>query len=210
MAARTFIVNRRRPNLVDALVYLSGADQYRLKWAPNFDTVGPWTTITTSPPGGWKDPNVDRRKLEVLNIGGHYCRIAFDPASFTIPDTTAFWLVGVPVTGGIEGTSSAPALVLPYSAVVGNMPVTVAGNAPNALTIAGSQQIDLPAAMFAIHLRNNDGANAMFVATDGNGPEFKLPAGETLNLSVIAGAPSLWVRGDGGAVPFSAILTQAV
>jgi len=191
-------------------MYRTGATQYRLKWGTNFDILpAAFVTITTALPGGWKDPNVDYRKLGVLNIGERYCRIVFDPASFTIPDTTAFWMIGVPVIGGVEQVPSAPALVLPFATMMGNMPITIAGSAPSALTITGSQQIDLPAAMFAITLRNND-IVSLFIATDANGPEYELPTAQELNLPVVAGAPSIWVRGGGAACAFSAIMTQAV
>lgn len=210
MAARTFTVNRRVPNILDVLMYRTGADQYRLKWTTNFDVLpAAYVTITTAPPGGWKDPAVDYRKLGVLNIGERYSRIVFDPATFSIPDNQAFWMIGVPVTGGVEGTPSAPALVLPFSTFAGKLPVVIAGTAPNAATVAGSQQIDFPSALYTLTLRNN-GAASIFIATDANGPEFELPTAEQLDIWLVAGAPSIWVRGDGATVDFSAILTQSV
>lgn len=212
---RLFKIARRRPNLVDFYTpFVYGVDTYRLKWAANFDAA--FTAFLNSTNVGYLDPAVNQQKLDVQPLGsmtatgGRAVRIVFDPATFSIPDTSSFWLQYVPVTGGVEGTASAPTLILPDSANKGVGEVTIHGNAPNAGTSAGSLQLDFPFLMQNIKIHNEDGTNSLYVSTEAGGPEQKLEPDTFPQWANLLGTQgSIWVRGGGGVVAFSAVMTLA-
>lgn len=208
---RTLSVIRRRPNLIDCVVpFVYGVDKYRLKWNANFDGV--FVQFLDSTPNGFLDPAVNQATLEVQQTQGRV-RITFDPASYGIPDTQHIWLELWHVApGGAETQISAPSLVLPESAHHGIHQVIIHGAAPNAASSAGSLQLDLPRLMqdFRIHSEAPVGGNNLYVATEQNGPEQELrPDTFPQYQSLAASQGSLWVRGGGGAVNFSAIFTMS-
>ena len=135
----------------------------------------------------------------------------FDPASYSITDTSSFWLQFAQVTGGVETLVSAPTLILPDSANKGMGQVTIQGNAPMGAASANSLQLDLPFLMQNFQIVNNDAANTLYVSTEQGGPEFEI--GPKLGFpgytSTWGAQGSLWVRGGGGAVNFSAAFTLA-
>ncbi len=211
--SRIFSCIRRRPALVDIIAPLSnGIDTYRLKWAANFDSAV-WTTIIDAPVLGFVDPAIDIRTLEVHQTS-RMARIVFDPATYSIPDGSAFWLKLVHVAGGAEGTSSPPTLLLPDDAHHGLGGVILKGTAPLAADVSGSLQIDLPRVMSDIRFTNLEasGGTVLYVATEANGAEQGVPpaadAGQ-ITLTLNGTESSLLVRGAGGTVAFSAACTAA-
>lgn len=200
---RLFSVRRRRPNIVDMYIpVVYGVDFYRVKWATNFDTA--FTTIINSTNVGYIDPAVNRNVIETQPTTGTYVRIVFNPATYSITDTAQFWLQYVPVTGGIEGTASAPTLILPDASRHGIGIVAIQGDAPT----AGPLQIDLPTGMQDFRIHNEDGANDLYIGFIEGGPVTTIIPGE-FSLSYFGVQGSLYVQGETADVPFSATFTLA-
>ena len=209
---RLFKIGRRRPNIVDFYTPLTqGLDTFgfRIKWAQNFDGV--FAAIINSTNVGFLDPNMNPYRVESQPTSGTDVRIVFDPASYSITDTSSFWLQFAQVTGGVETLVSAPTLILPDSANKGMGQFTIQGNAPMGAASANSLQLDLPFLMQNFQIVNNDAANTLYVSTEQGGPEFEI--GPKLGFpgytSTWGAQGSLWVRGGGGAVNFSAAFTLA-
>lgn len=111
----------------------------------------------------------------------------------------------------IAGLITAPTLLLPDSALKGQGNVTIEGTAPAGLTSANSLQLDLPSVAQNFQITNQDGTNSLGVSTEIGGPEMVIgPKLGFPGYQTIWGAQgSLWVRGIGGAVVFSATFTLA-
>jgi hypothetical protein len=207
---RTFSCFRRRPHIVDLLTpIVPGTTAYTIKWAQNFDGV--FATIFSCNNVGFYDQNIPRNKTELQNTSG-FVRMTFDPTTFAITDTQSFWLQLWETPGGGSSTQiSGTTLLLPDTTNKGIGNVTIQGNAPNAGSSATSQQLDLPFLMQNFQITNNDAANTLYVATEQGGPEMEI--GPKLGFpgfsSIWGSQGSLWVRGGGGAVNFSAAFTLA-
>ena len=212
---RIFKIARRRPHIVDFYTpFIYGVDTYRIKWAQNFDGV--FATIIDSTNIGFIDSTINQNVLDVQPLGsmtatgGRAVRIVFDPTTHSITDTSSFWLQYVPVTGGVEGTPSAPTLILPDSANKAVGDVTIHGNAPSAVNSAGALQLDFPFLMQNIRIHNEDGTNPLFVSTEQSGHEQQLQSDSFPQWQSFYGTTgSIWVRGGGGIVAFSAVMTLA-
>jgi hypothetical protein len=208
---RTLSVIRRRTNLVDVVVpIVAGVDKYRLKWNANFDGV--FAQFIDSSNVGFLDAAINQAVIEVQQTTGRV-RIVFNPATYGIPDAQHFWMELWHVApGGAETQMSAPSLVLPEGAHHGIHQVTIHGFAPNGADVTHSLQIDLPRLMsdFRIHNEAVIGGNNLFVASEENGAEQQLqPDTFPQYTSFSSTQGSLWVRGGGGDVPFSAIFTMS-
>jgi len=207
---RTINVFRRRPNIVDMMVPLTaGVAEYRLKWAQNFDGV--FATIIAAPNWGFYDDTINRGKIDSQPSTGTSVRMTFDPVTFGIDDTKSFWvqLWHFP-PGGPEVQVSASSLLLPESAHHGVGIVTIQGNAPSAASSAGALQLDFPRLMQDFRVFNQDALNDLFISTEQSGPEQKVPPAPAAQYTdFIATQGSLWVRGGGAIVPFSATFTLA-
>ena len=207
---RTLSVIRRRPNLVDVLVpFVYGVAGYRLRWASNFD-AGVWTEILTSTNVGYRDPSINPVVLDAIPTRDRV-RIVFDPATYSITDTQSFWVKLSHVSGGgAETVVSAPTLLLPESAHHGIHQVTIQGDAPNAADSSGALQLDLPRLMSDFRIHNEAADRNLFVSTEPNGPEQQFRPDASPQVSGLASTQgSLWVRGGGAPVPFSAVFTMA-
>lgn len=202
---RLFSIRRRRPNIVDIDTPLqAGVDGYRLKWATNFDGV--FASALTSTRNGFIDDNVNRAVIESQPVTGKV-RIVFDPDTYSITDTSAFWLQFVPVTGGVEGTPGAATLVLPSTANHGVGVVVIAGTAPNAAPL----QLDLPGLMQDIRFTNTDAANPLLVATEDGGPQMSFLFEQGVEgLTMLGTQGSIYVQGGTGDVDFSASFTLGI
>jgi len=178
-----------------------GVDQYRLKFALNFDAV--FSTFITAPNTGWIDSTINRMTVDTQPTNGTDVRIVFDPANYAINDSRPFWLQFAPVSDGIEGTPGAPTLVLPDASNYGVKVFVIKGVAPS----AGPLQLDFPKVMQNVQV-NNEGADNLLVGTEDGGPMAAiLPSLGIQSLTWEGGVPSLWVQGDGANVPFSATTT---
>jgi len=207
---RSFSVIRRRPHIVDVLFPLTaGVQTYRLKWASNFD--GSFTQFLDSTNVGFLDPSINPAVVGSQPTAGRQVRVVFDPDTYSIPDAEPFWLQYWTVPfGGAEEQQSAAALILPDSSNHGVGIVTIHGTAPSAMDVSGSLQIDLPRMMQDIRIHNEDGTNSLFVATEEGGAETKLGPGPVPQFANVFGThASLWVRGGGATVDFSASFTAA-
>lgn len=204
MASRLFSVNRRRPNIVDVYTpYVAGVDGYRLKKATNFDAV--FAAFLTAPNTGYRDPSINPNVIESQPTTGTSVRIVFNPATYAITDTTSFWMQLARVVGGAEVLVGAPTLILPDSYLHGTGIVTIAGSAPGTVL-----QLDLPRRMEDFRITNKDGANNLLVGTEDGDPMMAIPAKMGVQTIGFRGAQgSLYVKGDGGSVAFTATFTLA-
>jgi len=202
---RLFSVRRRRPSIVDLYTPVdtpgvSGVTGYRLKWAQNFDSAE--ATIITSDKVGFVDSNVPRNSIESQPFHGREVRIVFDPATYAIDDTKAFWLRFYPMIGAAEQTPGALTLVLPDQAHHGLITQVIAGTAP-----AAELQLDLPLMMENVNLVNSDAAVNLLVGTEEGGPKhIVLPLNDQY-LGFNGAVHTMFVQGDGGTVDFSANFT---
>jgi len=207
---RTINVFRRRLGIIDLMVPLTaGVAEYRLKWAQNFDGI--FAQIIAAPIYGFFDDSINRNTVDSQPSTGKSVRMTFNPATFLIDDTKSFWiqLWHFPA-GGPEVQVSAASLVLPDGAHHGTGLITVQGTAPNAATSAGSLQLDLPGLMQDLRIFNQGGPTNLYVATEAGGAEQEVkPAPATQFTSATGTQGSLWVRGGGATVAFSATFTSA-
>lgn len=206
MTARLFSILRHKPGLVDLVTQLkaesTGVASYRLK-TDTVPTGAFATTVITVPRNGYLDPSLASTHSVIQP--GNNVRMVFKPSNFGLTDTGFFWIKLVYVDGaGAEMSNpapSAPTLVLPpYS---GQAPSGFSATAPTT-----ALQIDLPMLMNNFRVLNSDGSNGLGVTFQEGGSEFVVPAGkEFLNYDGVAG--SIWVRGVGGATPFSVSFSYA-
>lgn len=211
---RDFTVIRRRANLVDILTpKRDGVQGYRLKAAKNFD--GTFQTMVTGDIStGFLDPAIDTRVLQAVPSRDRV-RIVFDPATFSgapwnLVDSDHFWLRFFPVDfAGVEGTGGARVLIIPDDELAAQGRVIIRGEAPIGATVANSLRLDLPFRMKNIYIRSNEpsGGNFMAVATTPGGSERLIDPGEEAEFFEGA-VETLMVRGDTGAVPFTASMTH--
>jgi hypothetical protein len=183
---------------------VSGTTAYAVYWAQNFD--GTFASLFSCSNIGYYDDNIPRGKTELQDTNG-FVRMTFDPTTFSIDDTKSFWLQ----LWRNGSAVSAPTLLLPDTANKGQGIVTIQGNAPSGASSANSLQLDLPSLMQNLEITNNDATNTLYVSTEQSGPEVAIgPKLGFYGLSTIyASQGSLWVRGGGGAVNFSATCTLA-
>lgn len=209
----SFTVPYRSPGIVDLLIPKQvGIDGYRINASLQFDGSPAFVTLFTLSNGvGYLDPTVDRNRLHTMP-GTNHVRAVFNPATFgagkTIDagllDASQFWLTLQPVTGGVAGTASAPALVLSPAQLRGTERVVIQGTAPLAADPTGALTLVLGRRMTGFNFANTDSANPLFVGY-GGGQEMQLGAGLARASAFGAGSTSmLVVRGTGGAVPFTA------
>lgn len=209
---RTFSCFRRRPHIVDLLTpVVAGTSTYTIKWSQNFDGV--FASIINCTNVGFYDDNIPRGKTELQNTNG-FVRMTFDPTTFGIDDTKSFWLqLWETLPPSAPAQISACTLLLPDTALHGQGIVTIHGQAPSEASSATSLQLDLPFVMQNFQIHNEDGSNALYVATEQGGPEQQLGGSATSvfpQYETIWGAqPTIWVRGGGAAVNFSATFTLA-
>jgi len=202
--SRMFSVIRRKPDFMHVVIPRSSTvDEYRLKWATNFDQAP--TQFLTPRNIGYVDPAIDLRQHAVM--AGDNVQLLFKPSTFSIPDTKPFWLQYFPVTGGLEGTPSPMTLILPrYNET---QVVVISGLAPNGATVANSLQLDFPRLMSDLRIHNEHATVSLYVAFEPGGYEYQLQAPErTPQLSaLVATQPCMLVRGGGGTPTFSATMT---
>ena len=206
---RDFSVIRRRRNLVDILTpKRAGIEGYRFQAATNFD--GSYTTLFTAPiSSGYLDPNVNSAKLHSVNNNDHI-RAVFDPVTFSLVDSSRFWLRFVTVAfGGAVGTPGPGTLILTDDEHYGNGRVQIAGTAPSGAAVANSLQLNLPQSSREVVIKNANasGGNALYVAFQVGGAEQQVSPQETLRVEH-GPIDLLMVRGAGGTAAFSASFTN--
>lgn len=204
---RQLSINRRKPHLVDLLITKTvGAYSYKLKWGTNFDTAV-FTDFLVVPAAGYRDPAVDDSSN--YTIYGDRVRALFDPATFSIPDGSVWWLKVAPLDSTGAEMSVSPATMVLISNLGGAYfpQLVITGNAPNVADLAHSLEIDFPRQMRDLRIQSTA---AVWVAFDPSGPEILL-AGDPLpkDISRWSTASTLFIRGNGAAVPFSAVFTLA-
>lgn len=212
MITRDFSVIRRRLHMVDLLTpKRSGVQGYRFEAAPNFDGVFV-PILTADISSGYLDPAVNSQLLQVVNSYDHI-RVVFDPDTFAglgIADSKHFWLRFVPVDfAGVVGNPGNPSLITTDYEYHGMLRVLIAGEAPEALDVLGSLQLDLPFTTRNILVKNEApvGGVLLYLASLPGGVEQQIAPQEALTLC-LGPLDSLIVRGAGGTVRFSASCTN--
>lgn len=205
MTTRDFSVIRRRANYVDLVTpKRANVFGYRFQAATNFDAS--YTTLFTIPvSSGYLDPSINQALVNVVNLNDHV-RAVFNPVTFSLVDTAHFWLRFVPVdAANSAGTPGPGTLVLTDSERYGNSRIQISGTAPNAATVAGSLQLNLPQASQDFYIKNEAavGGNALYVSNQVGGREQQVSPQEVLR-AYDGPTDLLMVRGSGGTVAFSA------
>ncbi len=213
---RDFTVVRRRANLVDIQTpKRPGVQGYRLKAAKNFDLAFN-TLVTGNISTGHLDAGIDTQVLTTLPSRDKV-RLVFDPDNYSggpwnLVDTDHFWLQFFPVDfAGVEGTGGNRALVLPDDEERAAGRVIIRGSAPVGASVVNSLHLDLPYKMRNVYIRNNEasGGDYLAVATRPGGSERLVePQGEAEFFE--GGVELLMVRGVGGAVDFTASMTNVL
>lgn len=204
---RQLSIHRRKPNLVDLLITKTpGAVAYRLKWGANFDTAV-FTPFIESPNNGFRDSSVD--DASNITIYGDRVRVLFNPSTYSIPDTSVWWLKVSPLdsTGAEMSTTAATMVLVPNVGGAYFPQLVITGSAPNVANLPASLQIDFPHQMRDFRIQSTA---AVWVAFDPNGPEILL-AGDPLpkDISRWSTVSTVYIRGNGAVVPFSAVFTLA-
>lgn len=212
---RVFSVLRRKAGLIDIVIpRQAGVDQYRLKFATNWDQTK--TAFLTVPPTGYLDPAV--ANLVHVPDNGDNCRIVFKPSTYSgtlgaTADTAALWLQVAFVIGGVEqnGASANPPSAITLVQAPGLAPTAMqalSGTAPNVANLGLSTQIDLPRMAENVQITNLGETADLLVALAENGPEFRVPTGTPVT-NMHGTVSSLWVRGDSATVDFQMTWTTA-
>jgi len=216
---RPFYIVRRRPHLLDALIpKAANMERYRLFAAPSFDAA--FTQIIEARIGaGYLDPALmvsgAANGLQALNNPGQL-RVTFDPATFStvagIADADQFWMTLQTVDfAGVVGPQSAPGLIVPEGLLRGDSLILFSGTAPNAASVANSQQLYFPCRAQNLTIRNEEAVTPLFVAMEGGGGEVMLEGGGgTLAQNVFpdGAAGGILVRGNGATAKFSVSFTS--
>jgi len=206
MTARLFSILRRKPGLIDfvtpALAASTGVVGYRLK-TDTSPTGSFSTTVITAPRNGYLDPAL--AGVHSVIQPGDNVRIVLKPGDFGLSDTAAFWLKLFYVDAsnaelGSPAPSAATLVLPPYT---GQSVTGFSATAP-----LSSTQIDLPRAMENFRVSNLDNSKDLMIITQDGGPEITVAAGKDfVNYNGIVS--SIWVRGNGGTVNFSATFSYA-
>ncbi len=203
---RSITLHRRRPNLVDLTLQVRpGITSYKFQSASNFDAS--FTTFANIPASGYASSTA------ITGFGSEQAyrgltRFIFNPADYSITDTSPFFVRIIPAINGVDEPTEAIHMVLPYSSSP-DRPVILTGSAPSAGSLSGSLEIQLPGQCRGLEIQNNDAGNDMYVAFEPGGPEHRVPAIATtftVFTTIVPVFTQLFVRGSGGAVPFNAIM----
>jgi len=217
--ARYLSIYRRRTNLVDLnLQARVGAASYQFQAASNFDAA--FNTFQVVPATGFRSVSTPDTGFDGEQFRGPqgaaspvgFTRFKFAPSDYTVAvpavnDALPFYvrIIQTDVSGVVHPAESME-LILPYNPEP-NRPVILSGNAPNAASLAGSLEIQLPMQVLNSQFQNN-GANDLFVAFEPTGAEFRVPPLSTLQTNLVTTYPSitqLFVRGAGGVTAFNFI-----
>ncbi len=201
------------------------AASYDFQVSSNCD--GTFTTFQNVPAsGGYRSPTAqdsvagfDSEQFSQSRTP-YLTRFAFNPIDYMtggavntvfstagVSDATPIWLRVIQKNLDTStNTASAPHLILPYP-IIPQRPVIVGGTAPNAVSIAGSLEIQLPMQCNGIQIQNN-GSNVLMVAFESTGVEFTVPplSTEFTDLGMTyQTASQIFVRGVGGTTAFNMI-----
>jgi hypothetical protein len=201
----------------------ANAASYNFQVAANFD--GSYTTFQNVPAsGGYRSPSVVDISFSSEQFSQSrqpfLTRFQFAPSDYMtggkvntvftsvgVSDLTPLWIRVQQVNrDSTTNTPDSGMLILPYP-VVPNRAIVLSGTAPNAGSLANSLEIQLPMEVNNIQIQNNGGA-ILYVAFEPTGPEFQVPvlSGDFLNLvTTYVSISQLFVRGNGGTVPFNFI-----
>lgn len=208
---RVFSVLRRKSGFVDlSLPLVDGVDGYRIKSATNWDAAS--TEVFTSSPYGFIDSELRSTVVPTMDSNPNAVRIIFKPSKYSLSDNGVLWLQVAYVKAGVEQNSASatpPGAItmispvgLPYNAMQ-----ALYGFAPSQTTLSASTQIDLGRQADNITIANTFGAD-LYAAFDSEGPEFVVQAGSSTG-ALQGTVSSIYVRGDGAAVPFRMTFVNA-
>ncbi|HEY8095933.1 MAG TPA: hypothetical protein VIE65_07515 [Methylobacter sp.] len=125
-------------------------------------------------------------------------------------DTNPFYLqIEARNPDGTFDAKEAMHMILPPSMATPNRQVTILGTAPNAASLAGSLEIQLPMQCIDFEIQNA-GSVDLFVAFEPTGAEYKItPLGTTFYTFAqqLASISQIFVRGSGGTTTVNAVFT---
>lgn len=205
---RQLSIHRRKPNLMDLLINkTAGAYSYQLQWSTAFDGSVAFTPFLTVPNVGHRDVTIS--DASNVTVYGDRIRALIDPTIHGIPDAGIWWLRMSPLDHlGAVLSTTAPLMI--YQPNIGGSyfpQFTITGTAPNAASLAFSLEINFPHQMRDMRIMNSA---AMFVAFDTNGQEVLLQgSSDAKDLNRWSTESTMFVRGNGAAVPFSLLFTLA-
>jgi hypothetical protein len=215
MVPQDFSIPYRSLGLVDIIMpKKEGTDGYRVRAASNFDGV--FVDLFTVPfGGGFLDPAVDRGRLSEMPGGQNHVRATFNPSSYGLGgaidagifDSRQFWLQFQPLLDGVPGDASPPILILSPGQRRGGH-VAISGTALSQAGIADSMALVIGHQMEECNFVNNDESTSLFLGFEEGGPEVEVSPGSPHTLGGSrGGSATVWVRGGGAAVGFSADFT---
>jgi hypothetical protein len=202
--------NRRRPGIVDFLVTPNAlAGSYQIFGGASFDATTHLQLFAFGQTG-FRDDTINPAVLDMLNQGDRI-RVVFDPAQHGLTDTVVNYLQLKYVTaaGGGAVVMSPVTMLLPDSMYHGYQVITVNGSAPQGAAPVNSTQIDLSRLARDLQVVNQSATNGLWVGTDAGGDPYYVAPGAQYT-TFIGTVSSLFVRGAGGTVAFSASFTHAM
>lgn len=206
---REFSLKRRRAGLLDLLTPNrtgAGILGYTWEWAANFDGV--FAAIITNKQG-YLDSSIDQAVLDPAPGQNH--RFVFNPTTFSITDTSQFWLRMKQVNAaGATVATSPPVMVIPESERHSRTRLIIQGTAPSGASIASSQRLYLPGGVTNLIIQNQETTTKLYVATNAAGPETELTPDALPEFTVYDGVvDQIIVRGGGATAVFSAHFVMA-
>lgn len=205
---RLMYMNRRRPFLVDMVVTpVPGGLAYELWGGNDMDPTGHALKVAFGP-GGFKDDTINGAVLETINLGQRI-RVVFDPSAHGMTDTEINFVQLKADTGGGMDNVSPVTMLLPDTLYHGYETITLHGFAPQGATPADAVPLDLSRLARDLRIVNQDTTNGLYVGFNDSGHQVFVPAGAE-HAMFTSTFSSLYVRGVGGVVEFSASFTHAM
>lgn len=193
--SRMFSIWDRAPGFIDLVTSRQDAHTgYSLRVASNFDQ--PFSEVLSFGVYGHMDASLRDRPISMAGTTG--VRVIFNPLEHGLTDGP-LWLQVVPLVEAVEQTPSNPLYVMAAGLREGW--ASIAGVAPNAVSVADSLVFDLQRQMEGVSIRNTGSAPLMVALGEGSA-EMTVPAG-TERSTVYGTVSTLCVRGSGADVSFS-------
>jgi hypothetical protein len=205
---REFLIKRRRAGLVDLLTPNrtgAGIAGYTIETATNFDAA--FTPIITNQTGFLDDnPTTGINRAVLDPAPGQNHRFVFNPTTFSITDTSQFWLRLLQINAAGATVATSPAvLVLPESERHTRQRIIIQGTAPSGATVANSLRLYMPFGCANFVIQNHEAATNLLVATTVGGAETLLSPNALPEFSTFEGVvEQILVRGSGATAAFSA------
>lgn len=215
---RSISVTRRKPNLVDLNIRRrSGVVGFEFGAATNFDAAFTAFQYVSNDGTQKLDTSASPRSVNVPIPGSQHrdlVRFVFDPTVYTatvpaVDDTTPFFIrVRPQLASGAFGAYEAMHLLMPFNPSP-HRAINLHGTVAQAVSLAGSLEIQFPAQCNDIEISNDGGAD-LWIAFERPGVEFRLQPATSIFKSLeqfITSPYQIFLRGAGGPTQLNAILT---